>query len=217
MKNRRIRVVGLTGQTGAGKSTVSQALRTSGIPVIDADQVSREVVDRDTGCIAELALAFSTCILNADGTLNRRRLADLVFGDREKLERLNRIIFAYIIEEIDRRVAEMDAEGRRLVVLDAPTLFESGADASCDMVVSVIAPEGQRLSRIMLRDRLTEEQAEKRIASQHPDEFYTGRSRHVIVNDGGLAELQNKAAALAQTLLAQTAPSGPTEDISRKG
>ncbi len=174
---REIRVIGLTGQTGAGKSTVSTVMREKGIPVIDADLVAREVVETGKSCLVELALEFSAIILNADGSLNRRKLADIVFGNREKLDRLNQIIFAYIIEEIKERIGALDEAGHyRMVIIDAPTLFESGGDAICDEIISVIAPESHRLNRIVIRDRLTGEQAAKRMASQYPDSYYIERS-----------------------------------------
>lgn len=194
MKN--IKVVGLTGQTGAGKSSVSKIIRAQGIEVIDCDIVSREVVANEKRCVADLALEFSITILNMDGTLNRKRLGSIVFGDKAKLEKLNEIIFPYIKEYIYRRIEELEQEGRDIVVLDAPTLFESGIDAECDFVISVIAPEKQRLNRIVIRDHLSDEEARKRMASQHNDEFYTSRSQLVIVNDGDQHDLHVKALEL---------------------
>ena len=193
---RNIIVVGLTGQTGAGKSSVSKIIRAQGIEVIDCDLVSREVVANEKRCVADLALEFSITILNMDGTLNRKRLGSIVFSDKAKLEKLNEIIFPYIKEYIYRRITELEQEGKDIVVLDAPTLFESGIDAECDFVISVIAPETQRLNRIVIRDHLSDEDARKRMASQHNDEFYTSRSQLVIVNDGDQHDLHVKALEL---------------------
>ncbi|MBQ2750974.1 MAG: dephospho-CoA kinase [Oscillospiraceae bacterium] len=193
---RNIKVVGLTGQTGAGKSSVSKIIRAQGIEVIDCDLVSREVVANEKRCVADLALEFSITILNMDGTLNRKRLGSIVFGDKAKLEKLNEIIFPYIKEYIYRRIEELEQDGKDIVVLDAPTLFESGIDAECDFVISVIAPETQRLNRIVIRDHLSDEDARKRMASQHNDEFYTSRSQLVIVNDGDQHDLHVKALEL---------------------
>ena len=187
---RQIKVIGLTGQTGAGKSTVSALLRGRGIPVIDADEVSREVVAGGGSCLADLALAFSISILHADGTLNRRRLASMVFGDAKKLAKLNSIIFPYIREKIGEKIEALDRQGERMVLLDAPTLFESGADAICDKIVVVTAPERLRLDRIMIRDRLTDEEARKRMSAQQDDAFYTSRADYVIKNAGEESELR---------------------------
>lgn len=179
-----IHVVGLTGQTGAGKSTVSSLFRARGIKVIDCDQVSRDVVSGEKSCLADLALEFSIAILNMDGTLNRKKLASIVFGNPQKLSKLNELIFPHIRAEINRRVKELAKQGVPLVVLDAPTLFESGADADCELIISVLAPEAERLNRIVVRDHLTDQEARRRMASQHDDAFYSSRSQLVIMNDG---------------------------------
>ncbi|MEA5137426.1 MAG: dephospho-CoA kinase [Candidatus Fimivivens sp.] len=197
---RRICVIGLTGQTGAGKSSVSKIICSQGITVIDCDAVSREVVANEKGCLADMALEFSIAILNMDGTLNRKRLAEIVFGDSKKLERLNALIFPYIRSYIKDKLELLEAQGERVVVLDAPTLFESGIDADCDSVISVIAPEALRLNRIVVRDHLTDEEARRRIAAQHKDSFYTTRSQIVIVNDKDEQELHVKTLELVGML-----------------
>lgn len=197
---RRICVIGLTGQTGAGKSSVSKIIRSQGITVIDCDAVSREVVANEKGCLADMALEFSIAILNMDGTLNRKRLAEIVFSDSKKLERLNALIFPYIRSYLKDKLELLEAQGERVVVLDAPTLFESGIDADCDSVISVIAPEALRLNRIVVRDHLTDEEARRRIAAQHKDSFYTTRSQIVIINDKDEQELHVKTLELVGML-----------------
>lgn len=197
---KQICVIGLTGQTGAGKSSVSKIIRSQGVSVIDCDVLAREVVANEKGCLADLALEFSILILNMDGTLNRKKLAEIVFGDPKKLERLNALIFPYIRDYLKERVERLEAQGEQLVVLDAPTLFESGIDADCDSVISVIAPEAQRLNRIVVRDHLTDEEARRRILAQHNDAFYTSRSQIVIVNDKDLQELHVKTLELVAML-----------------
>ena len=154
--------------------------------------MARDVVDNGKQCLADLCLAFTIDILNGDGTLNRQKFADLVFGDKAKLKKLNSIIFPYIIEEIGDTIKQYREAGEPLVVLDAPTLFESGADRFCDLVVSVIAPENERLNRIIVRDRISDTQARTRMKAQHNDAFYTSRSKYVIVNDGDLDTLREK-------------------------
>ncbi len=195
-------VVGLTGQTGAGKTTVCSILKGRDVAIIDADQVARDVVDEKKQCLADLALEFSISILNVDGTLNRERLASIVFGDKTKLKKLNSIIFPYILAQIREKIDACKKAGDQLVVLDAPTLFESGADSFCDVVLSVVAPETQRLNRIVIRDRLGDAQARARMGAQHPDEFYTKRSKYVIVNDGDLEELRLKTLQVIDQILA---------------
>ena len=151
-------VVGLTGQTGAGKTTVSDYLKENGVTIIDADHIAREVVESGSACIADIALEFGCEYINMDGTLNRKKMAKTVFTDKAKLKKLNALIFPYIIDSIRTRTAQLRREQQGIIVLDAPTLFESGADRECDYVVSITAPRQLRRERIIRRDRLTEEE-----------------------------------------------------------
>lgn len=176
-------VIGLTGQTGAGKSTVSRMLREAGYPVIDADVVARQVVQKGTACLTELALAFGVDILDAEGNLNRKRLGRIVFADPAQRMKLNRITFPHIQREIALQIEAWKQNGAPFVFLDAPTLFESGSDKFCDTIVSVMAQDDLRLQRILRRDDLTEQEARDRMASQNPDDFYITRSDHVLYNN----------------------------------
>lgn len=198
---REIKVIGITGQTGGGKSTACNVVRDMGYPVIDADKISRDVVSEGQQCLADLALEFSITILNVDGTLNRQKLASIVFSSPEKLLRLNQIIFPYITEEICAQIQKLEDEGKhKLVVLDAPTLFESGCNKICDAVISVIAPQNVRLNRIVIRDRLTDEQARARISAQQEDQYYISRSNFVIVNDQGKDYLCERVKKIFQSI-----------------
>ena len=149
-------IVGLTGQTGAGKSTVSDYLRENGVVVIDADKIAREVVETGSACIADIALEFGCEYINMDGTLNRKKMARTVFNDKEKLKKLNNLMFPYIIDSIRRELKHLREQQEGIIVLDAPTLFESGADRECDRVVSVTADVQSRKERIIRRDKLTD-------------------------------------------------------------
>lgn len=195
-------VLGLTGQTGAGKSSVSQYLRQQGCAVIDADQVARSVVEKGSACIADVILAFGCDYLTAEGDLNRRKLAESVFTDREKLKKLNDIMFPYIVERIGESVDAARKGSQDVILLDAPTLFESGCDRFCDKVVSVIATRQSRLERIMARDGLSQEEAEHRISAQHDDVFYLERSWTVLQNNGDLQDLYAQADSLLLKLRA---------------
>lgn len=183
-------IIGLTGQTGAGKSLVSTMLSDRGYSVIDADIVARQVVTHGSKCLLDLAVEFGIEILEAEGTLNRRKLGDMVFHDKHKRQRLNQITFPYIQEEIFAQTEKKINAGEPVVFLDAPTLFESGANAYCNKICSVIAPLETRLIRITHRDKITNEDALARINAQHDDEYYTSRSDFVIHNDGDLSDLR---------------------------
>lgn len=192
-------VIGLTGQTGAGKSTVSAFLREQGYPVIDADIVARQVVQKGSACLMELVAVFGGDILDAEGNLNRKKLGAMVFADREQRMKLNDTIFPYIKQAIVAEISTLKQRGETMIVLDAPTLFESGSERFCDKIASVIASESTRLARILARDALTQEEAHNRMASQQPDEFYTSRSDAVLRNDGDFAQLQAQALAMMDT------------------
>lgn len=185
-------IVGLTGQTGAGKSIVSGMLRDRGFRVIDCDVVARQVVEKGKGCLLDLSIEFGIEILNSDGTLNRKKLGGMVFGDKERQRALNRITFPYIQEEIFKVVERYAAAGEKAVFLDAPTLIESGTHKDCHKVVSVIAKPEERFIRIVRRDGLSTEEANQRMSAQHSDEFYTENSDFVIENNGDMAELRVK-------------------------
>mgnify|MGYP003290197471 CR=1 FL=1 len=183
MINLDILVVGLTGQTGAGKSTVSKVFAENGFAVINADLISRKVVEKGTKCLDELAEVFSDAILNEDGTLNRKMLGNIVFSDKTKLEMLNSIIYPYITSEILEEIKIYSDSGQKLVLLDAPTLFESHSDDFCEIIISVLANEATRKERIIFRDGLTEKQAQDRMNSQHDAEFFAANSDFVIENN----------------------------------
>lgn len=176
-------VLGLTGQSGAGKSTLCRYLQHLGCTIVDADEAARTVVEKGSACIADIALEFGCEYLTVEGGLNRRKMAETVFTDKAKLKRLNAVMFPYIINDLKEQLEQARKTRDGIIILDAPTLFESGADKFCDRVASVIAPEEARMERIIARDRLTQEEADHRIHAQHGQEFYTGRSWCVINND----------------------------------
>ena len=193
----RARVIGLTGQSGAGQTTVSRVFSQNGFAVIDADIISREVTQKGQPCLTELSEAFGSDIINSDGTLNRKRLGSIVFSDREKLRQLNGIIYPYIIYRIISRIDELSEEGRELILLDAPTLFEANADDLCDLIISVTADESIRMSRIIARDNITPEAAKKRFESQYSEHFFVNHSDFVIINNKTPDVLAAKAEEVA--------------------
>lgn len=193
----RARVIGLTGQSGAGKTTVSRVFSQNGFAVIDADIISREVTEKGQPCLTELSEAFGSDIINSDGALNRKRLGSIVFSDREKLRQLNGIIYPYIIYRIISRIDELSEEGRELILLDAPTLFEANADDLCDLIISVTADESIRMSRIIARDNITPEAAKKRFESQYSEHFFVNHSDFVIINNKTPDVLAAKAEEVA--------------------
>ena len=190
--------VGLTGQTGAGKSAVSALLRRAGFEVIDCDKVSREVTEKGKPALCALVRVFSPDILTEDGELNRRALGRIVFSDPTALALLNQIIFPYIVGRIEEMRADLKKKGGQLAVL---TLFESGADALCDYIIGVCADESLRKARIIARDGLTENEALSRIASQHTEAFFRARCHSIIENNDGEQALSEAVRRCVKHLL----------------
>ncbi len=183
-------VVGLTGQTGAGKTTVSEIFAENGFTQIDADKLSKEVMRADSPCLEEVFDYFGDDIRNEDGSLNRKALAKIVFNDKGKLESLNSICHPFITEEIFSRISHYTANGHRMILIDAPTLFESKASDFCDLIISVIAPPELRQKRIIERDHITEQQAQERMNAQLQEDFFINHSDFVIRNHEDLAHLK---------------------------
>ncbi|MDE6086790.1 MAG: dephospho-CoA kinase [Oscillospiraceae bacterium] len=193
-------VIGLTGQTGAGKSTVSEIFAEQNFKIINADQVARDVVEPGMPCLQELAMQFGSGILNPDHSLNRKALAGIVFTDPEKLKLLNQIIHPAIIRNIRELIRDSADAGEKFILLDAPTLFESKADQLCDKIISVIADPQVRCERIMQRDHLTRQSALDRMNSQFTEEYFISHSDYVIENHSSLEELAEKSRKLANLI-----------------
>lgn len=192
-----IRVVGLTGPTGAGKSTVANIWRQRRIPIIDTDGLARKVVEPGTACLQQLVEAFSAAILNEDGSLHRGKLAEVAFSTPENAKILNAITHPAILSLTRQAIEDAAGNGHSTVVVDAPLLFEAGFDALCDEIVAVIAPHEQRLQRIMQRDGITAEAAQQRMAAQQEDAFYCRDGVQVIHNDDDVTALCQYAESVA--------------------
>ncbi len=161
-------------------------LSAAGIPVVDADVLAREVTVPGHPCLAELALAFSPDVLNADGTLNRAALAAAAFSSAESTARLNGITHPHIFRLAEERFSALWKAGVTVAAVDAPLLFESGMDRMCDCTVAVIAPREVRLARICARDGISAVQAELRMQAQPNEAYYTERADEVLHNNGDL-------------------------------
>lgn len=184
-----VMVVGLTGQTGAGKSTVSRLFSESGFCVIDADQIARAVVHKGSRCLLELTECFSDILL-PNGELNRKALAKQAFQNKKNLELMNSIMYPYIMGEILRQIHHHSRMGQKLILLDAPTLFESRADDFCELIISVTARAELRKARILQRDSITEEAAQARMDAQLPEQFFVEHSDFIIKNNKDCRNLE---------------------------
>lgn len=178
-------IIGLTGQSGAGKSTVSCLFERDGFYIINADKVSRKVTSTPE-VLSLLKENFGDDIILETGGLNRRALANIVFTNKEKLQLLNSLLFPIITKEIEKMIDETDKE---FVLLDAPQLFESGADKICDKIISVIAPRDMLIERAVERDDISYEEAENRLKSQYSQKFFIDNSNYIIENKTTISDL----------------------------
>ena len=185
-------IIGLTGMSGAGKTTACEAFADCGVDIINCDLVARIVVEKDKPALKELAAYFGDVIILPDGTLNRKKIGNLIFSDESARLAFNDIIYPYISYEMIMNAVEYIKMGSKYILLDAPTLFESGTDSFCDVIVSVVAEQEDSIKRIMLRDNLSREEAENRLSSQHTADFYCDKSDYCVFNNGTREELKNK-------------------------
>lgn len=193
-------VVGITGQSGSGKTLVGSLLAQYGFHVIDADIVSRKVVEPGSALLTELAKTFGNNIILPNGQLNRGRLAEIVFNDESKKQQMEDIMFPSIVNEIKNQIRTLQSHGSPAIFLDAPTLFESGADNLCHKIITVIAPRELRFQRLLARDSITPEQVEARIKSQKDDDYYISRSDYVIENIAKPHQLESRVLDILQDL-----------------
>lgn len=194
-------VIGITGPTGAGKTTVLNVLRDMGGAVADCDAVYHELLRTGGPMREELKARFGGSIFDENGDLRRKGLGAIVFGDPSALADLNAITHRHIVAELERRITQARAEGRPAIALDAIALLESGAGALCDVTVAVTAPEEVRVRRIMAREGIGEEYARSRIAAQKPGAWFEARCAYTLRNGGTREALEEQARALFEQIL----------------
>lgn len=194
------KIIGLTGGIASGKSTVSALLRQAGIPVIDADQVARQVQRPGSVALDKLAAAFGPAIIAPDGSLNRQQLGQRVFDDPAARQELDRIVQPLIKDTIWQAVDNFRRQGVANVVLDVPLLFEAGYDTDCDLVVVVRVSPATELRRLMARNGYSRAAAQARIAAQLPLSVKVAKADVVIDNDGSREETRRQVAQLVEDL-----------------
>lgn len=164
--NRVTVVIGLTGSIATGKSTVAKMLESLNIPVVDADQVAREIVEPGEAALKEIVNVFGGEVLHEDGSLNRKQLGAIVFNDTSEREKLNAIMHPAIRKRMTEKQEAYIAQGVKCVVQDIPLLFENNLKSHVDKVLVVYVDEKEQLKRLMSRDNSSKEEAQARINSQ---------------------------------------------------
>ena len=195
--------VALTGGIASGKSTVARVFRELGAHVLDADRIAREVVPPGSQALARIARAFGKEMLRPDGSLDRAALGALVFADAGKRRVLEGILHPLILAEIDRRIEELErSDPQGVVVVEAALIFELGRQAEFDTLVVVWADEEQQRRRMIQRDKLPAEEADRRLEAQMPLSEKRRRARFVVDNSGDQAACRADAERVYGELLA---------------
>ncbi|MBR6799645.1 MAG: dephospho-CoA kinase [Firmicutes bacterium] len=197
----KVKVVGLTGGIGTGKSTAAEYLKKKGFAHIDADQIGRDITADGSPMLPVLDGIFGPTgeygcegfdILREDGSLDRKALASIVFTDMNKKLKLDEVMFKAIIAETKRLVEVNSQDDPVGILIDAPLLFEAGLDKECDLVLLIVADMDVRIHRVCARDGATEQEVRNRINSQMSDEEKISRSHVVVDNSGSLEELEKQ-------------------------
>lgn len=196
-----MKVIGITGPTGAGKTTALRVLEELGVRVLDCDAIYHRLLQENDRLRKELETRFGP-VFTPQG-LDRRKLGKLVWGDAQALKDLNAITHKYILAELNREIAQAREAECPGAAVDGVGLLESPAKDLCDVLVAVTAPEDVRLDRIMAREGIDRDYALARIRAQKGAEWFTSRCQHTLVNDSTPEVFREKALALFPTLLGE--------------
>lgn len=181
-------IIGLTGSIASGKSTVAKMIQSYNLPIVDADQVARQVVEPGSPTLLKIAEVFGQDVISEDGTMNRAKVGNLIFHDETKRQQLNAIIHPAIREEMIRQRDEFISYGEKNVFMDIPLLFESKLEHFVEKIIVVSVTEDVQLERLMERNGLTEEEAKARIATQIPVKDKEALADAVIYNNSSLED-----------------------------
>lgn len=200
MPMRKAIIVGLTGQTGAGKSVVAEELKKYGYGVVDADSVAHLVTEKGSPILPRLSENFGPDIIKEDGTLDRELLALRAFSNPAYTKMLNDITHPEICRLILKKVNGLFFNGYEAAIIDAPQLFESKLSYDCNYIISVVASDEIRLNRIIERDELSPEEARNRMSAQLSEDYFRQNSDYIIENDGSLDELRKQVRSVARII-----------------
>ena len=192
-------IFGITGTTRSGKTSVLEAFRRKGALLLDCDRLYHDLLENSEGMLRELEDRFPDAF--EKGRLVRKKLASIVFHNEATLADLNAITHRYVCEDVKRQLRAHAMSGGQIAVIDAVELISSDLGALCDCTIAVLAPEAERMKRIMVRDGLTEEQALERIRAQKNDAYYRENCTYTVLNDGTVEQLSEKINQIMKEVL----------------
>lgn len=185
-----MKIIGITGSSGAGKDTVCEIIEKKyNAEIIDADKIAKELSKKGTVYLNSIINCFGTEIIDKKGELNRKKLADIIFEDEQKREELNKLTFIHVVDEIQKRINNIK---KKIIIVNAPLLFESNLNKICDYVIAIIADKDKQIIRVMNRDNITKEEAERRINAQNTNEFFVDNADYVIYNNENLENIEEQ-------------------------
>ncbi len=194
-----MKIIGVTGNSGSGKSTVCKIIKENyDARIIDADEVAKSLTSSDTQYLQEIIKTFGTDILDENRKLNRKKLADIVFNNKNQKELLDKITFKYVVNQINEEIRKI--HNCKYILLDVPLLFESSLNKICNITIGVIAQEEVKIKRIIKRDNISYESAKSRLNSQPNDEFYIKKCNYIIGNEGNLEKIKGQINLIFKTL-----------------
>jgi len=192
--------IGLTGGIASGKSTVAKIIAQSGIPVLDADEIARLVVQKTSPGLAQVVASFGASILNPQGELDRKAIGAMVFNDKKKLLELEAILHPLIRAEVQKRKKNLESKNELMAFYDVPLLFEKNMQKDFDEIVLVTTNRDLQLSRMQTRDGFSLEDAEARLKNQIPLPEKESQATRIIFNNGSLKDLQAATSKLIQEI-----------------
>ena len=194
-----MRIIGITGSSGSGKSTVTQILEKElKAKTINADEVVKQMQTQGSKYFEKIVELFGKEIIQENGSLNRKKLAQIIFQDKAQKEELDKLTYIYVVEEIKKQVNNTQGD---YVIIDAPLLIESKLNEICNVVIAVISNKEEQMKRICNRDNIEENDAKLRIEAQKDNEFYKKNADYVVENNGGnYNELMGRIRKLMQEL-----------------
>lgn len=191
-----MKVIGITGGIGSGKSTVSDIIKKNNFPVIDCDEISRELTQNDDAVLSEIRRCFGASVFDDNGNLLRQDLANIVFSDSSKKESLEDIVVTRIFEIVQDDLSKHRSLGTKLVFIDAPLLIETGLNRLCDICVLVTADIETRINRVEKRDGISRDRVLERINNQMPESEKKAVADELIDNSGSIEYLNNSVERL---------------------